>query len=258
MVKLSIVILTWNSAKYIEACFESLLKSIQHIDYEIFVVDNGSSDSSLLLLSKYLSNRVTLIKNPTNEGVAKARNKALRKVSGDKVLILDIDTEINKEAIDGLINLLEKDEHIGLCGCKLISSKGEVQLSCRKFPSIRYKLYNLLASRNIMISSNESQFYKQEMNGENPFEVDYVIGACQLFRKNMLDEVGYLDEHIFYGPEDADFCLRIKKAGRKVVYLPTVSLIHHYQQISNKKIISKMSFSHAKALAYYFFKHHSW
>ncbi|MDR3704417.1 MAG: glycosyltransferase family 2 protein [Paludibacteraceae bacterium] len=258
MAKLSIIILTWNSEKYIEACFESLLKSVQHLDYEILVVDNGSSDSSLSLLSKYLSNQITLIKNPTNEGVARARNKALLKVAGDRILILDIDTEINKEAIDGLIGLLEKDEHIGLCGCKLVSLTGEVQLSCRKFPSIRYKLYNLLVSRNIMLNNNESQFYKQDMNGNKPFEVDYVIGACQLFRRNILDEVGYLDEHIFYGPEDADFCLRIKKAGWKVVYLPTVSLIHHYQQISNKKIISKMSFLHAKGLAYYFLKHHSW
>lgn len=258
MEKLSVVILTWNSGKYIDPFFQSLLQSVQHIDYEIFVVDNGSTDNTLALLQYYLSQQVILIRNQWNKGVAAARNMALRRVTGDKVLILDIDMVVNRAAIDGLIALLDSDEHIGLCGCKLVSSTGEVQLSCRKFPSIRYKIYNLISSRGINVKSNESQYYKEKMNKTEAFEVDYVIGACQMMKKSVVDKIGYLDEHIFYGPEDADFCLRVKKAGSKVVYLPSASLVHHYQQISNKKLISVMSFRHAKALLYYFFKHHSW
>lgn len=257
MCDLSIVLLTWNSAKHIKDCFDSLLLSIAQLDYEILVVDNGSTDQSVSILKEYESSRVKLLLNPINLGVAKSRNQALRQVNGKYVLILDIDTVVNKAAIDAMIACLDNESKIGLCGCKLKSITGEEQLSCRKFPSVRYKIYNVFEAKGITVKYNKSQFYLDKMKGDSPFDVDYVIGACQLVRKSALDEVGLLDEKIFYGPEDADFCLRMKQQGWRVLYLPNVSIVHHYQQISNKNLWSKHSFVHAKALLYYFLKHRS-
>jgi len=255
MKKLSVVILTWNSEKEIKPCMDSLINSLIGINYEVIIVDNGSTDDSLDIIETYLLPNIQLINNTKNLGVATARNQALRLVNGDAILILDIDTVVNKEAIFALIQCLDADSHIGLCACKLLSSNGEVQNSCRRFPSIRYKIENILASRNIYIENKKSQFYEKEMQGDIPFEVDYAIGACQLIRRSALNTVGLLDENIFYGPEDADFCLRLKLAGWKVVYIPTVSIVHHYQQLTNKKLFSMMSWRHTKGLLYYFWKY---
>lgn len=257
MLDLSLVILTWNSEKHIKECFDSVLTSVAHLNYEIVVVDNGSTDASLSMLEAYLSDNVRLIRNTENRGVASSRNQALRIVNGNYVLILDIDTEVNKAAIDAMINAMNADARIGVCGCKLLSATGEVQQSCRKYPSVRYKIFNILEARGVKINYNQSQYYTRQMRSEIAFQVEYLIGACQLVRKSALDQVGLLDEKIFYGPEDADFCLRMNMHNWKVVYLPFVHIIHHYQQISNKKLFSKLSFMHAKALIYYFIKHRS-
>jgi len=77
-----------------------------------------------------------------------------------------------------------------------------------------------------------------------------------MFRRTILDEVGYLDEKIFYGPEDADFCLRIHRKGYKIVCLPNYSIIHHYNRISTRKMFSRLAFLHLKGLLYFYFKHY--
>ncbi len=252
--ELSVVLLTWNSEKYIAPCLGSLLKSIKHLDSEIIIIDNHSTDNTFSLLEKYRSERISIIKNSENKGVAAARNQALKLVKGEFIWILDIDTVVNRTAIDQLLLQMREDSQTGIAACKLTAEDGSVQMSCRKFPNIRYKIYNVLEERGINIKSNQSQFYKKQMNGNTTFDVDYLIGACQLVRKTALNEIGLLDEHIFYGPEDADFCLRMKKKNWKVIYLPTVSIIHHYQQISRKKLFSRTSFLHLKGLIYYFWK----
>ena len=252
--ELSVVLLAWNAEKYIAPCLNSLLDSIENVDYEVIIVDNHSTDQTVSLLEKYQSERISIIKNSENKGVATARNQALRLAKGEFIWILDIDTVVNQEAFEQLLQTIKQNSQIGVVACKLVASDGNIQMSCRKFPSIRYKLYNVLEERGIMIKSNQSQFYKRQINGSTPFEVDYVIGACQLIRKTALDEVGFLDENIFYGPEDADFCKRMKLKNWKIVYLPNVSIIHHYQQIGRKKLFSKMSFLHLKGLIYYFWK----
>ena len=101
----------------------------------------------------------------------------------------------------------------------------------------------------------KTQFYRDRFDEKQGFEVEYVIGACQMIRREAFKEVGLLDEHIFYGPEDADFCIRLHQKGWKIYFLPYVSIIHEYQQISRKKFFSKMSYIHLKGLLYFFWKH---
>jgi len=81
-----------------------------------------------------------------------------------------------------------------------------------------------------------------------------VIGACQLVRRRALAEVGPLDERIFYGPEDVDFCLRLWRKGWKVLYAPDSLVIHHERRLT-RRLLSRLTFRHAAGLAYYFAKH---
>lgn len=251
--KLSVILLSWNSEKHIVPCVSALFQSLEGIEHELIVVDNGSTDKSTQLLLQYPN--LLLIKNKSNLGVSKARNQAMKIASGEFVLLLDIDTVPNSAAIQSMLELIEKDVTIGVLGCKMKAEDGEVQHSARKFPAIRYKCINYLEEKGLKTNLNKAQFYLDKINGNEAFEVDYVIGACQLIRHKAMKQVGLLDEKIFYGPEDADFCLRMKQLGWKVMYLPTVSIIHHYQRISNRSFFSKMNLIHMKSLLYYYRKH---
>lgn len=261
--EISVILLTWNSEKFILDCIDSTISAVKDFDYEIIVIDNHSTDNSKNIIKPYLTNRrIKLFEMDKNMGVAGGRNFGIKESKGNFVWLLDIDTITNKSAFKAMIKAMQDNPDCGICGCKLIHSSGEVQNSCRKLPLLRYKVLNTLAAKlNNTIATkaitrlNSKQFYSEQMNGNKPFEVEYIIGACQLIRKTVINQIGFLDEKIFYGPEDADYCLRAKKAGWKIIYIPNVSFIHEYQRISNKQIMSKMGKVHIKALLYFWWKH---
>ena len=260
--ELSVVIITWNSEKDVKPCIDAVLESTSHLVREIVVVDNGSRDATVDILKSF-GNEIRLFRNQCNLGVAKARNRGLRKARGEFLWILDVDTLVNSDAVNGMLNHLKKDPDTGICGCKMISQIGEIQESCRKVPTLRHKLLNaflLLISKMpgsfiFQRNSPKQQTYGAAIEKNVPFQVGYVIGACQMFPRNVLEKVGMLDEHIFYGPEDADFCLRTCQNGWKVMFLPQVSIIHYYQRMTSQKIFSQISWSHLKAVFYFSWKH---
>ncbi|MDR2774500.1 MAG: glycosyltransferase family 2 protein [Tannerella sp.] len=280
--RLSVVIITWNSQRDVTPCLDSVLLSIRHLAAEVIVVDNGSTDETCMTLQSYGSLygvsdetheilqphgiRINFIQLEKNYGVAFARNAGMKMAKGEFIWILDVDTIVNRDAIDGMMDYLISHPECGLCACSLQSEKGNIQDSCRRLPYPEYKIRNLLSGmtgetaflrrlHEKLKERNEAQFYHKKLSGSEPFEAEYVIGACQLFRRTALDEVGYLDKRIFYGPEDADFCLRISRKGYKIVCLPSYHIVHHYNRISNRKIFSRISYRHLKGLIYFYLKH---
>lgn len=263
--KISVVLITWNSEKDVKPCIDSVLETTANFEHEILVVDNGSSDATVNIL-KTFGDKIRFFQNSRNRGVAKARNHGLKNASGDLIWILDIDTIVNPDALKTMVDHLEHNRETGICACKLISRDNVVQDSCRKLPTLRFKLMNAMLAllnkirlfpglKSYFEQLTEQQFFHQEMKGQAPFEVGYVIGACQLFRREILETVGFLDENIFYGPEDADFCLRIRKNGEKVMFLPDTSIVHHYMRITTKRLFSRMSLIHLWAVLYFSWKH---
>ena len=262
--KISVILLTWNSEKFIKGCIDSTIGAVEDYDYEIIIIDNHSTDCSKDLIKPYLTNRrIKLFEMAKNMGVAGGRNFGIKQSSGDLVWLLDIDTVTNTDAVRSMVSTMQENPDCGICGCKLIHSSGEVQNSCRKLPRLRYKILNTLAAKlrsnnkaiNTLNRLNSRQFYTKEMNGSKPFEAEYIIGACQMIRRAVIEKIGMLDEAIFYGPEDADYCLRARKAGWKTLYIPTASFIHEYQGISNKRLMSQMGKVHIKALLHFWWKH---
>ncbi|MDR1524588.1 MAG: glycosyltransferase family 2 protein [Tannerella sp.] len=263
--RLSVIIITWNSRRDVAPCLDSVLVSTGHMSAEIIVVDNGSTDGTRGILQSYGA-QIRFIPLDKNKGVAFARNIGLKAAKGELFWILDVDTVVNKNAIDGMVTFLADNPGCGLCACRLQSGNGEVQDSCRRLPYPAHKIRNILSEitgRTALLKCfhekikkrNERQFYRRELSGSEPFEAEYVIGACQMFRRSVLDDVDYLDDKIFYGPEDADFCLRIYRKGYKIICLPRYHIIHHYNRMSGKKILSRMSYLHLKGLIYFYFKH---
>lgn len=259
--KLSVIILSWNSERDVNDCITSLLEATRNIETEIIVIDNGSTDGTIGLLEQF-GKKIKLHRLQENKGVAPARNIGLKQASNDIIWILDIDTIVNQKAAEGLFQHITTHEQCGLCACKLTDANGVPQESCRKLPWPKYKLMNILATRKFLPTSlsrwinekNERQFYHKELSMESPFSVEYTIGACQMFRMEILDEIGYLDESIFYGPEDADFCQRITRTGKEITVLPQFQIIHHYNRTSQKKFFSVATYKHIKGLFHYYIK----
>ena len=264
-IQLSVVIITWNAERDVKQCLDSVMEATASRPIEIIVVDNGSTDNTRAILDSY-GEQINLVLLRDNNGVAVARNIGMAKANGEYICILDVDTIVNKCAVNDMVEYLADNPECGICTCRLQSESGDIQDNCRRMPYPKHKVRNLLLAKTCQSmftkrfndkikKQNESQFYRQELQGKEPFESEYVIGACQMFRKTLLDEVGFLDEKIFYGPEDADFCLRTYKKGYKIVCLPEYYIVHHYNRISNKKIFSRMAYVHLKGLLYFYYKH---
>lgn len=255
---LSIILLTWNSERHVEKCINSILKGMVAKDYEIIAVDNGSVDNTLKIINTHFP-AVKLIRNTANRGVAPARNQGINAAQGEYILILDIDTCVYNGAIDKLLEHIDKNLGIGLCGPRLCFEDGSVQNSYRRFPLLQTKLLrriNTVWAKKLL----KNEYYGAEARGnENScseaLEVDYVIGACQMIRRSALDKVGLLDDKIFYGPEDVDLCLRMWLNGWKVVYLPNAKVTHYEQRITKSKVFSYISIKHMQGLLRYFMKH---
>ena len=262
--KLSIVIITYNSLAFLKPCLESLRDSLGSGDTELILTDNGSTDETLSYV-KAAFPQVKIIELNKNRGVAYARNRAIKQAAGEYVLLLDSDTIANSAAIAGMVDYMDNNPRAGICGCRLVSREGGVQDSFKKFPAIGYKANNLLISltgklgmkrcRQRLTKQNEKHTYGDPLLIKSPFLPDYLIGACQLIRKGVINEIGMLDEAIFYGPEDADFCLRAKAAGWEVIYLPQFTIVHHWQRSTNKKMFTSLTIRHIKALFYFYKKY---
>ena len=245
MKQLSIIILTWNQLDTTRRCLESLRTFVADADTEIIVVDNGSRDGTASWLMQTYP-QVRLVINSKNQGVAYARNRAIEKAQGRYILILDNDTVSNDEAIYGMMHYMDQHPQVGLCACRLTDVDGVVQESFKPFPSLSIKMRNVLGGSQMATSI--------EVPG-NPIEPVYVLGACQMLRKSVLYKVGLLDENIFYGPEDADYCLRIAGEGFKVVYLPQYSIVHLWRRATNRQLFSLLAWKHFCGLCYFYIKH---
>lgn len=248
MLRLSVIILTFNNIESTRQCLESLTRAIEHDDeVEIIVIDNASTDGTPQFIQEQYPD-IKLTVNPVNRGVAPARNQGIAQASAPKILLLDNDTVVNRHAIQGLVDYMDTHPQVGLCTCSLTDAGGNVQRSFRPFPGVQGKILSLFGLR-----SAAEKFHFDEEGALEPF---YVIGACQMIRREAMDAVGLLDEAIFYGPEDADFCIRLREAGWGVKYLPQFSIIHAYQRRTSHNPFSRLGIKHIKGLFYLYGKYH--
>ena len=240
------MILTCNQRELTLRCLDSLGETMEaHPDAEVVLVDNGSSDGTLDAVAERRypwADRLVTVRSETNVGVAPGRNIGLRRAKGDVLMLLDNDTIADRRAVDSLLKEAGRPEN-GVVAPKLVSPAGEVQASSKPYPGLGVKIAHLLF-RN-----------RREEPLPDPY---YVIGACQMFRREVFDKVGELDGRIFYGPEDADFCGRVAAAGYKIRYVPEAVIIHDWQRATTRSPFSRLGRMHARALFYFYRKHRRW
>jgi len=257
--KISFVILTWNSQDYIEKCLLSYTRSLtsENVSAEFLVVDNGSKDKTAEILEKLfkslpdnLSGKIFKLKN--NLGTTRSRNIALKQAKGEFIVVCDSDTEFLEGKWQEIIDFWQENPKIGIIAPQLVLEDNSVQNSVKKFPSILDKFLKL--RRLLKISEYKGDYYT-----DFPFskvkDVETAISAFWMFHTGLLKKIGYLDENIYYAPEDLDFCLSSWQAGFRIVYYPFFKVRHKTQRISHTRPISKIALAHVTGLLYYFFKH---
>ena len=258
---LSFIILSWNSEGYLQNCLQSIVSTCgrEGITFEAIVIDNGSTDGSPQVVERFRNgygSHFILLPLGQNRGTTYSRNLGLRQARGEFVCVLDSDTEFGDGNIGDVLDRLRSDRRIGVIAPRLLLPDGTVQNSVKRFPTMLNKLMKI--PRIVFgIATKNADFY-QGFPFADEREVDTAISACWFFRKELLQEVGYLDEKIFYSPEDIDYSVRVWLAGFSVLYQPSFTVLHHTQQITHKKPLSRTSLSHFMGLLYFYRKHGGW
>jgi N-acetylglucosaminyl-diphospho-decaprenol L-rhamnosyltransferase len=251
VIKASIVILTWNSTDLLRGCLQSLPQALTTYPHDVLVVDNGSRGYTPASL-RFEFPWMQLMVNRDNRGVAPGRNQGMRVTQGEYVILLDDDTVVEPGAFDRLISYMDAHPRVGLSAPKLMDLDGQLHLTCRYYPTLLDKLARQLPFAAAQRLRQETEMAAWDHNSTRA--VDYVIGACQIIRREALRTIGLLDEKIFYGPEDVDFCLRLRQGGWQVIYNPEAVVIHKERRVA-RSFFSGLSWKHLWGVSYYFWKH---
>ncbi|HXC44792.1 MAG TPA: glycosyltransferase family 2 protein [Candidatus Dormibacteraeota bacterium] len=270
MNSVSVVIVNYRTRELLRDC----LRSVQQDDtlgQTVIVVDNDSRDGSAEMVRKEFP-AVRLIRNSTNVGFAAANNQAIDRGTGEYVLLLNSDTVVFPGAIKAMVGFLEAHPDAGGAGCRLLFPDGTIQASVGRDgrPGL-IRLFLRLTGASHLLSDKVRRFlrrirsviavnalsscldsYVQDLS---PLEVKTVSATCLLLRRKAVAEVGRLDERFFMYLEDLDYCVRLRRAGWKLYYLPAVEIIHLAEKSSGGRM-RRYSVQAYDSLFYFYGKHY--
>jgi len=229
---ISAITISFNCWSLLDKCLESIERSSVPCE-EIIVIDNASVDGSQEKVREKYSG-VTLIENTENVGHTRAVNQGCREASGGLILLLDADTELRPDTIEIMAAYLRANPDAWIVGPKTYLGDGSVQDSAKNFP----RPINGLFGRQSLLSRcfPHNPFTRRYLRirdlppGANgALRVEHVSAACMLFRRDVLDMVGPWDEGFHSYWVDADWCMRVLRAGGGIYYLPTAEIVHYEQ-----------------------------
>ncbi|MBA3013542.1 MAG: glycosyltransferase family 2 protein, partial [Desulfobulbaceae bacterium] len=217
----SIVIVNWNTRQLLLDCLSSVYATIHELAFEVFVVDNASTDDSVKAVREFYPG-VTVIQNTENLGFAKANNLALRIIRGNYALLLNTDAVLTAGAVERLFRFMEQNRAVGLACGQLLNADGSKQNSIANFPNLASFFCNETLLRLLL----PKQFPSKRQEYSEPVEVESCIGACLMVRKQAMDQVGLLDERFFFFLEETDWAFAMKRAGWLAYFVPMAKIFH--------------------------------
>ncbi len=251
----SVCVVSWNAANDLARCLSTLRGAAEDLAMQVIVVDNGSTDHTAAVLAGHPE--AETIVNDRNPGLTTGRNQALAAVRGRAVLMLDADTIPHPGSIGTMVRYLDEHPRVGLVGAKLLEVDGGLQLSCRTvspalLPFYRRPPLSRLLERRRMVNRH----LMRDFDHATARPVDWVLGACQCYRADLLPRIGSYDTRIFsHGGEDTDWCLRVWRAGYEVHYVPEAEVVHAYGHFTRKNPWTKQSLRALTDFFYVLWKH---
>jgi GT2 family glycosyltransferase len=225
-VTLSICILTLNARDFLRACLHSIQEHTT-LDHEIIVVDNGSSDGTSDMLQTEFPT-VRLIQNQENLGYTYPNNQAMQLAKGRFIALLNPDTLVHSGAFEQLCAFLESHPDVGIVGPKVLNPDGTLQAPCRRGDSRPWAVISYFTglAKRFPDKAFFNGYLLTHLPEDQIHPVDGVSGSCMFIRREVVDQIGYLDERFFAYQEDADYCLRARQAGWQVYYNPEAQITH--------------------------------
>jgi N-acetylglucosaminyl-diphospho-decaprenol L-rhamnosyltransferase len=260
-----IVIVNWNTRDLLRGCLRSLAASDPSVKRRVVVVDNASGDDSVAMLRAEFP-EVIVLENAQNIGYAAANNLGLRRLGFGQpcapeapryALLLNPDTELPSDALRAMIARLDADPKIGAGGPRLVLPNGKLDLACRRsFPTPEVAMWRMLGLSKLFPKSRLFGRYNLTYLDEHlETEVDCVVGAFMMVRREAIARVGLLDEAFWMYGEDIDWAYRIKQDGWKILYYPKVTVLHIKRAASRLNPRTRLEFQRASLIFYY--KHYA-
>jgi GT2 family glycosyltransferase len=225
----SVILLTRNTCQQTREAIESVLSSADTLSKEIHVIDNGSTDETSSVLPAAFP-EIRYKRMERNVGFARGVNVAAREAGGDFFLLLNSDARLAPDALQLAVEWMRADPGCGVAGAQLLHADGRKQNSIANFPSLATELLNKFLLRTLW----PVRFPGKEQDYGEPMEVESVIGAFFLVRREVWEKLEGMDERFFFFLEETDFCLRARQAGFATVHLPQVRVWHGQGQTAKQ------------------------
>jgi GT2 family glycosyltransferase len=230
-VDLSIVIVAWNVRDLVLDCLESIREAKLGFTYEVIVVDNGSADGTVQAVAgKYPDTRVLAL--PRNIGFGAGNNRGLEIMRGRHAVLLNSDTLVLPGGLEACVAFLDAHPEVGVVGPQLLNPDHSKQNCIHNSPT----LVSELVGQSLLRRLFPRRYPSKLVDYTEPLEVEAVLGACLFVRREVIDQVGLIDEDYFFFLEETDWCHRIRAAGWKVYHLPGAFVVHLYGESTKKKV----------------------
>ena len=235
MIEISVIIVNYNTAPFIEACIFSVLEQ-KNVNYEIIVIDNASQDDSMTMLEQF-ANKIKVIANKENVGFGKANNQVFHESLGEYTFLLNPDAYLqNSDDLRKILTFAREHAEYGLIGTKILNEEGDIETKPRKL-------------------------YPGEKHIESPYknlpgEIAWLLGASMIISRGVYQKTNGFDEGFFLYGEDADLCLRIRKAGYAIGYFEEVAIKHVGKASESKTNPYDLTIKKQKALRIFYNKHY--
>lgn len=252
-IDLSIVISNFNTKRELTDLLHSIYSLKNNLNLEVIVVDDYSSDGSAEAIAKNFP-QVNLLKNKTNLGYSKSYNKGTRVALGRYILHLNSDIVLDKKMnFKNLIEFMDKNQKVGILGCKIQKLDGSLDLPCkRSAPNLLNVFFQTTGLHKLFPKSRLfGNYYLTFLDENKTYEVDCLMGAFMFIRKKVIKDIGLLDERFFIYGEDIDFCYRTKTAGWKIVYYPAITVQHTHGETTSKHWLKHIWLFHQAMFLYY-------
>jgi N-acetylglucosaminyl-diphospho-decaprenol L-rhamnosyltransferase len=253
MIDVSIVIVNWNVRDLLRRCLHSIA---QHPvpSTEVIVVDNASTDGSVDMVRAEFP-AVHLVVNAGNRGFPAAINQGISLARGRYVLLLNPDTELVGDALGTMVAFADEHLDVGVVGPQLLNPDGSVQPSRRRFPTLATAFFESTWLQPCAPRRLLERYYLSDQPDDEVQDVDWLMGAALMARREGIERVGPMDERFFMYSEELDWCRRFREAGWRVVYLPTAQILHHEGK-SSEQVLPARHIHFQTSKVRYFRKYH--
>jgi GT2 family glycosyltransferase len=255
LIKLSVIIVSWNVADLLTACLDSVYASVpDHDALEVIVVDSASSDGTPDVIRMHYP-QVTLLPQNENLGFTRCNNIGLETARGRYLLLLNPDTEVIRDALQQMTTYLDAHSDVGIVGPHTLNTDGSHQSTRRRFPTRLTAFFESTWLQGFAPRGLLDRYYVTDQPDDGAFPVDWVQGSALMARREVYEQIGGLDTGYVMYYEELDWCKRARAASWQAAYLGTALITHHGGK-SSEQTGARKHILYQNSKLRYFYKHH--